>query len=73
MTTEWIFEDNLRPFLISLGWFVGHVFDESDWIAIRHGIENAHQEQDSWYGFEFAGNSSARFELASDPGTSVIQ
>jgi hypothetical protein len=41
---DWVFAENLRPFLLSLGWFVGYDLDEDDWTAIRSGIETTDQE-----------------------------
>lgn len=38
MISQWIWAPNLRPFLVSLGWFVDYDFDSDDWIAIEHGV-----------------------------------
>ena len=72
MLANWVFADNLRPFLLSLGWFVGYAFDEDDWSAIRRGIEGTDEEGDLWFDYEFAGELPARFRIAVDPGTSVV-
>ena len=72
MLANWVFAENLRPFLISLGWFVGYEFDPDDWTAIRYGIEATDQEADRWFEYEFAGLQRAVFRLACDPGTSVV-
>jgi hypothetical protein len=72
MLVNWVFEENLRPFLLTLGWFVGHDLGEDDWTAIRHGIEATDQEADRWFDYEFAGHQGAALGLALDPGTSVV-
>ncbi len=69
---DWIFEDNLKPFLISIGWFIEYEFDEDDWIAIRYAIARTDQEKNHWFGYEFSGKFTAEFQLARDIGTSVV-
>jgi len=72
MLANWVFTDNLRPFLLSLGWFVGYALDEDDLAAIGFGIEATDEEADRWFEYDFAGELPARLHLAVDPGTSVI-
>ncbi len=70
--TDWVFAENLRPFLQSIGWFVGYDLDPDDWTAICHGIESTDQEADRWFDYELAGQQRAALWLALDPGTSVV-
>jgi hypothetical protein len=72
MLADWVFAENLRPFLLSLGWFVGRDLDEGDWTAIRYGIEATDQEADRWFDYEFVGQQRAALWLARDPGSSVV-
>ena len=72
MLSNWVYADNLRPFLLTLGWFVGYAFDDDGWSAIRFGVEGTDEEADRWFDYKFEGKSSARFRLAVDPGTSVV-
>lgn len=68
----WVYDDNLLPFLTTLGWIVSYAFDHDDWTAISSGIQETDQEADRWYRYEFAGSSRVEFSLARDPGSSVI-
>ncbi len=72
MLTNWVFDENLRPFLASLGWFVGYDFDPDDWTAVGVGIEATDQEKGSWFDYVFVGRHRACMKLARDPGTSVV-
>jgi hypothetical protein len=72
VVADWIIEENLRPFLTALGWFVGYDFDEDDWTAIRYGIKGTEQDADRWFDYEFAGQHRAYLWLASDTGTSIL-
>jgi len=72
MMANWVFEENLRPFLLALSWFVDYDFDPDEWAAIRYGVEASDQEADRWYEYEFAGQQHAALWLARDPGSSVV-
>ena len=72
MLANWVFEENLRPFLLSLSWFVDYDFAPDDWTVIRYGVEASDQEADRWYEYEFAGQYHAVLWLARDPGSSVV-
>lgn len=72
MLTDWVFAENLRPFLLSLGGFVGYDLGADDWTAIRHGIEPTDEEAERWFEYEFAGKQQAALWLARDPGSSVV-
>ena len=72
MMADWVYDENLRPFLLSLGWFVGYDLDVDDWTAIRYGIEGTDQKADRWFDYEFAGQQRAVLWLARDPGSSVV-
>jgi hypothetical protein len=73
MVTDWIFDENLRPFLTALGWIVGYQFDNDDWEAISLGVRDSDGETGRWYEYEFHGQHSSKLVLARDPGTSVLQ
>jgi hypothetical protein len=38
MVSGWILQDNLEPFLTTLGWIVCYSFDDDDWQQI--GVES---------------------------------
>jgi hypothetical protein len=73
MVADWIFDENLRPFLTALGWVVGYQFGTDDWEAISTGVRDSDGEADRWYEYEFPGQHPAKLLLACDPGTSVVQ
>jgi hypothetical protein len=73
MIAEWIYRENLKPFLMGLGWLVDYPFDSDDWTAISHGVGASDGEAGRWYEYEFAGRLPARLRLAHDPGTSVVR
>src|SRR5262249_17910327 len=68
----WVFEDNLSPFLTSIGWIVGYTFDPDDWAAISTGLRDTHQEAGRWFDYEFLGRHRIGFSLARDPGSGVV-
>ena len=69
----WIYEENLRPFLEALSWFVGYSSNEDDWVAISHGVKNTFAEKGLWYDYSFVGTCTAHFKVAHDePGTGII-
>jgi hypothetical protein len=72
MIRNWIYEDNLHPFLTVLSWIVEYAFDPDEWMAIRFGIEETNDERNVWYDYEFSGKTSAQFRIAREPGGSVV-
>lgn len=72
MTSSWIFEDNLLPFLTALGWIVDYDFDDNDWTAVYFGVRDTDCETKRWYDYDFSGASVASIKFARDPGSSVI-
>ena len=61
----WIRTDNLRPLLAELSPLVGYGFDDSDWIAVEHGIRGTDSEAGPWFEYP-VGRIGAR--LALEPG-----
>ena len=47
----WIWTDNLRPLLVEIGQAVGYRFDESDWIAVGHGLAMTDSEAGPWFDY----------------------
>lgn len=68
----WVLEENLLPFLTTIGWIVGYTFDQDDWTAISNGIGETDQEADRWYEYEMAGRRRLKLAIARDPGSSVV-
>ncbi|HVS38898.1 MAG TPA: hypothetical protein VMS17_25295 [Gemmataceae bacterium] len=72
MIRDWIFEDNLLPFLTILAAVVRYDFIRDEWSAVRFGVVETDEENGRWYDYEFAGNQRAAFRLARSVGSSVI-
>jgi len=72
MFSDWILEDNLKPFVETLSGFVGYRFDDRDWDAIRFNLKDTDVEAERWYDYELAGERTAKLRLARDPGSIVL-
>lgn len=74
MVADWLFEDNLRPFVELLAQLAGYtLYDEDyDWLAIEYGMQDTNEDADKWYTYPFAGADPAVFELARNPGSDVV-
>lgn len=74
MVGNWLFEENLKPFVELLAQLVGYtLYDEDyDWVAIVYGSEDTDEDADKWYTHPFAGADSRALELARNPGSAVI-
>jgi hypothetical protein len=68
----WIWTDNLRPLLMELALLVGYQFDDSDWIAVEHGMQGTDSEAGPWFEYP-VGNLlvTAAFEPGADEMVSV--
>ena len=44
---DWVFEDNLRPWLEIISDLVGYKFDSSDWDAVRARLAAMRRQFDS--------------------------
>jgi hypothetical protein len=73
MVADWIWQDNLEPFLTTLGWVVGYSIDEDDSQAIKTGLLETDGDLLRWCSYEFAAASIVKFKLAIDRGTEVLQ
>lgn len=51
MDTGWVWADNLRPLLVELGLLAGYQFDDSDWLAVEHGITATDCEAGPWFDY----------------------
>jgi hypothetical protein len=65
MDLGWVWTDNLRPLLVELARLVGYRFDESDWIAVEHGVRGTDSEAGPWFGYPVGRLSVA---MAVEPG-----
>jgi hypothetical protein len=72
MIANWIWQDNLEPFLTTLSWIASYAIDDDDWQAIKTGLLETDGDLLRWCSYEFAG-STVCFKLAMDPGTEVLQ
>jgi hypothetical protein len=67
---NWIFEENLEPFLIALGWITGSDFGPEDWSAVAIGVQDTDEEADRWYDYPLA--DATRVAITRDPGSGVV-
>jgi len=68
---DWIFEENLRPWLEIVASIVGYAFEAEDWDAVHFGLANTDSEEGRWYRYPF-GTTAVCAALARDPGTAVV-
>jgi hypothetical protein len=47
----WIWTDNLRPLLVEIGLLASYPFEESDWIAVDHGLAMTDSEAGPWFDY----------------------
>ena len=73
MVADWIWQDNLEPFLTTLSWVVDYTIDDDDWQAIKTGLLETDGDLLRWCSYEFAGTSVMKFRIAVDRGTEVLQ
>jgi len=72
MVANWIFRNNLRPFLCILSGIVGYDFDDDDWTAIEYGLRDTDGDKGRWFTYRFEGAQTASLALALDQGTQVV-
>ena len=68
---DWVFEENLKPWLEIVSTVLGYDFDESDWIAVSAGIAESDSERSSWYEYQL-GRVPLRVGLAREPRATVV-
>ncbi len=51
MDFGWIWTDNLRPLLVETGLLASYPFEESDWIAVDHGLAMTDSEAGPWFDY----------------------
>jgi hypothetical protein len=77
MVSDWIWHENLRPFLEVVSWLTGYSFDDLDWDAITVGLDEAERTQvDYWFDYplgdvalrlrDYGPFGPVRFELQGD-------
>jgi hypothetical protein len=70
---DWIFEENLAAFLMTLGWIIGYEVEDEELAVIAYGISDSDGDHDRWYLHELIGNHRAQLMLACDQGCGVVQ
>ncbi len=72
MNLGWIWTDNLRPLLMELAVLSGYQFDDSDWIAVEHGMRGTDSEAGPWFEYPVGHLSvTAAFEPGADEMVAV--
>ncbi len=72
---NWIWLENLQPFVDVLARLAGYELSELDWDAIRLGVEESDGDATPprFYSYEFYGESTVCFQLGLDQGSDVVQ
>jgi len=69
---DWLYDDNLAPFLTVLCWLTDYDVAPDELAIIKDGVRETDAEKNHWYDYEFVGKQLVKFSLAADPGTSVV-
>jgi len=71
---NWIWSDNLRPFVDVLAWLCEYDLADGEWDTISHGVNESDSDAtpERWYEYEFHGSGVVRFRMARDSGTNVL-
>jgi hypothetical protein len=74
MTSGWVSEEDLFPFLAVVADMVEYDFGpDTDWLAIYHAIySDPNAGDEHWVAYRFEGKRAADFEFAWEPGSGVI-
>jgi hypothetical protein len=74
MLSNWILEQNLRPFVELLAHLAGDAtVDDLDVDAITWGMGESDADHDRWYAYPFRGEHAAlRLELAREPSAIIL-
>jgi AcrR family transcriptional regulator len=67
LAAGWIWLENLRVFLELTSHYVSYSFDDSDWQAVRTGLEAPHAEADT-YSYPIIGQAQLNIALTKNPG-----
>lgn len=70
--SNWIYEENLHPFMTALGWICGYSFDEDDWTAVSFGTRSADQDAGVWFHYTLGGESVIEAAITQEQGESVF-
>jgi hypothetical protein len=75
MIGGWVFDENLRPFLETVGALASYRLDEDDWIAIEYGlfkINIAGGQAARRVDYPLSGERPMTVKLEKELGTSVV-
>lgn len=69
MDLGWIWTANLRPVLVELCILTGCRFDDSDWVAVEHGMLGTDSEAGLWFEYPLG---QIRVTAAFEPGAAEM-
>ncbi|MDB6135964.1 MAG: hypothetical protein JWM59_4207 [Verrucomicrobiales bacterium] len=69
---NWIYEENLHPFMTALGWISGYHFDEDGWTAVNFGARSADEGAGVWFHYALEGDSMIEAGITQERGESVF-
>ena|SRR6266481_4947306 len=72
---NWIWLQNLQPFVEVLAWLSGYELSDGEWDAIRFGVEESDSDANPprWYNYVYHGAHKVTFDIGHDKGTNVVQ
>lgn len=72
LASNWVWPQNVRPLLLLLSQWIDYSFDESDWVAIEHGLSVTNLNEDRWFSYPLAGHPPLQIELAKEDGADPV-
>jgi hypothetical protein len=69
---NWILDENLGPMLEFVSGLAGYEFGDVDLDAVTLGARETDVEKHEWFSYPLVGRHSLAFEVARDPGSSVV-
>ena len=69
---DWIFAENLKPFVEMLAHAANCPLDDDDWTAISYGVRDSNGDEEKWYTYPLEGQPRLHLELAAMPGSAVV-
>ena len=73
MIANWIFEENLLPWLQFIAGMVSYDLHPWELDYFETGIVDTSEDDGKWLDHEFSGNETIRLRLAKSDGSSVIE
>lgn len=70
--SDWVWKENLLPFLLILSHLSSYDFCESDQEAIEYGLVGTLDEDNIWFEYKLIGEKTISLRLAKDPEGDLV-